>query len=90
MAKFSQTKLGQQACRELLPARDESACQALLRETGSVDALLTEYAADLDFGGIQTAEVGDTVLKQQSGLGFGCFCFDAGPRSWALERIFGG
>jgi hypothetical protein len=58
VAAFAQTKMGQQACMAMLPARDQPACQALLRETRGVDALEAEYAADINFGGIQTAEVG--------------------------------
>lgn len=57
VSTFSQTKLGQTAVRRLLPAAEPAACQALLQETRAVDSLESEYAADLDFGGIQTSEV---------------------------------
>ena len=69
VAAFAQTKLGQQACQNMRPEREQPACQALLQETRAVNALEEEYAADTDFGGIQTAEVGAGCRGCLSDLG---------------------
>ena len=58
VSAFAQTTLGRRACQELLPAAAAATAQALLTETAAVDCLLEEYAVELDFGGIQTSQVG--------------------------------
>lgn len=40
----------------------EAASQKLLRETAAMDALESQYAASLDFGGMSTDEVGFTSV----------------------------
>ncbi|GAB4813086.1 hypothetical protein N2152v2_000132 [Parachlorella kessleri] len=69
VAAFAQTKLGQQACLNMRPEREQPACQALLQETRAVNALEEEYAADIDFGGIQTAEVNASQALNRASRG---------------------
>lgn len=64
MAAFAQTTLGQRATAALLPLPSQPAAERALQETAAVDALEAQFAADLDFGGIQTAQVGAGCCTQ--------------------------
>jgi dsDNA-specific endonuclease/ATPase MutS2 len=67
VATFAQTTLGQRAVAGMLPAAAAEAAAAALRETAAVDALEAEFAADLDFGGIQTAQAGQALARAARG-----------------------
>lgn len=56
VAAFAQTTLGQRATAALLPPPLQAASERALQETAAADALESQFAADLDFGGIQTAQ----------------------------------
>ena len=57
VATFAQTTLGQRACAGMVPPPTALLSQRALGDTAAVDALEAEFAADLDFGGVQTAQV---------------------------------
>ncbi len=57
VAKFASTTLGRQAVQQLPLPQEQTACEALVKETAAVDKLELEYAVELDFGGTSTAQV---------------------------------
>ena len=67
VAGFAQTTLGQRSFASLYPATQPAACEALLAETRAVDALEAEFAADVDFGGIQTAPAAESIRRAARG-----------------------
>lgn len=58
ISSFAQTTMGQRATAALVPPSAPALSARAVEETRAVDALEAEFAADLDFGGIQTAQVG--------------------------------
>lgn len=58
VAKFASTTAGREAAKALRIGSTVAESRKLLSETLAADVLEGEYAADLDFGGISTAEVG--------------------------------
>lgn len=67
VAGFAQTTLGQRSFATLYPATQPAACEALLAETRAVDALEAEFAADVDFGGIQTVPAAEAIRRSSRG-----------------------
>lgn len=67
VAVFAQTTLGQRAVAGMLPPAAAEAAAAALRETAAVDSLEAEFAADLDFGGVQTAQAGQALARAARG-----------------------
>lgn len=67
VASFASTTLGQRACATLYPATTPGKCELLLAETRAVDALEAEFAADVDFGGIQTLQAHEAILRASRG-----------------------
>ncbi len=67
MAAFAQTSLGQEACLALQPPMSQRESEALLAQTRAVDALASEFAADLDFGGIQTKQAKEALQRSKRG-----------------------
>ncbi|KAI7845433.1 hypothetical protein COHA_000985 [Chlorella ohadii] len=67
VAAFAQTTLGQRATAALLPLPSQGAAERALQETAAVDVLESQFAADLDFGGIQTAQAGQALARASRG-----------------------
>ncbi|EFN53577.1 hypothetical protein CHLNCDRAFT_136763 [Chlorella variabilis] len=67
VATFAQTTLGQRACASMLPPPTAAASERAVQETRAVDALEAEFAADPDFGGIQTAQCGQALARASRG-----------------------
>ncbi len=67
VAAFASTALGQRLCTTLYPQTTLAACELLLAETRAVDALEAEFAADVDFGGIQTMQAHEALLRASRG-----------------------
>ncbi|KAL4459148.1 hypothetical protein ABPG75_014013 [Micractinium tetrahymenae] len=67
VATFAQTTLGQRACAELTPPPSAALSERALEETAAVDSLEAEFAADLDFGGIQTAQCAQALARASHG-----------------------
>ena len=67
VATFAQTTLGQRAAAGMLPPPSAALSQRALEETRAVDALEAEFAADLDFGGIHTAQCGQALARAARG-----------------------
>ena len=67
VASFASTTLGQQACATLFPETIPAKCESLLAETRAVDALEAEFAADVDFGGIQTLQALEAIVRASRG-----------------------
>lgn len=67
LASFAQTTLGQRACLSLIPPTDQAGSEALLSDTKAVQALEGEYAVEIEFGGIQTAQASDALRRASRG-----------------------
>jgi dsDNA-specific endonuclease/ATPase MutS2 len=67
VAAFASTSLGQRMCATLFPETTPAACESLLAETRAVDALEAEFAADVDFGGIQTLQALEAITRASRG-----------------------
>nr|BAD42336.1 DNA mismatch repair protein Mut2-like protein [Nannochloris bacillaris] len=67
VASFASTTLGQGMCATLYPATNPAICERLLAETRAVDALESEFASDVDFGGIQTRQAHEAILRASRG-----------------------
>jgi len=67
VAAFASTSLGQRACATLFPETTPAKCESLLAETRAVDALEAEFAADVDFGGIQTLQALEAIVRASRG-----------------------
>ena len=67
VAMFAQTTLGQRACTTLRPPGNQVSSERALAATRAVMALTGEYAAELDFGGIQTAQASDALRRAARG-----------------------
>lgn len=65
ISQFAQTSLGQKACNVMRPLASQAACEAALTETRAVDVLESEFAAELDFGGLQS-DYAETALNRSA------------------------
>lgn len=67
VAAFAQTTLGRHAIAALVPPVSQVLSERALEETRAVDALEAEFAADLDFGGVQTAQCAQALSRVSRG-----------------------
>ena len=68
VAGFAQTTLEQRAClQQLAPATTEQGALAMALETLAVQIMQEDYVAEIDFGGIQTAESEESLKRVNRG-----------------------
>lgn len=68
VAGFAQTALGQRAClQRLIPPSTEQGALRMAEETRAVQIMQEDYVAEIDFGGIQTAESEESLKRVSRG-----------------------